>query len=211
MAFGAAYIQQRLGVTDRETVELITESPYLQFFIGLSGYQPLPPFDASMMVHFRKRIGPELIKVCNAMTKANGIAMIQEMLATCEQEDGVAAEDHKQLAAIEEELGVKPASLDLGSNWGTLILDATCVPDDIPYPVDLRLLTESRETTEKDIDELFKQLQGKIPRKPRCNSVKAHNLFLVIIKRKSQAVRRSGRRNAPSSTKSAVTSEQLTA
>jgi hypothetical protein len=66
----------------------------------------------------------------------------------------------------------------------TLILDATCVPDDIPYPVDLRLLAESRETTEKVIDELFKQYQGKIPRKPRCNSVKAHNLFLVIIKKK---------------------------
>ena len=42
MAFGAVYMQQRLGVTDRETMELITESPYLQFFIGLSGYQPLP-------------------------------------------------------------------------------------------------------------------------------------------------------------------------
>jgi hypothetical protein len=27
MAFGALYILQRLGVTDRETVELITESP----------------------------------------------------------------------------------------------------------------------------------------------------------------------------------------
>jgi hypothetical protein len=70
MAFGAVYIQQRLGVTDRETMELITESPYLQFFIGLSGYQPLPPFDPSMMVHVRKRIGPDLIKVCNAITKA---------------------------------------------------------------------------------------------------------------------------------------------
>jgi hypothetical protein len=176
-------VQQRLGVTDRETVQLITESPYLQFFIGLSCYQPLPPFDASMMVHFRKRIGPELIKVCNAMTKASGIAMIQEMLAPCEQEEGTAAGDHKQFAAIEEELGVKPASLDPGSNWGTLILDATCVPD-IPYPVDLRLLAESRDTTERVIDELFKQLQGKIARKPRCNSVKAHNLFLIIIKKK---------------------------
>lgn len=70
-----------LGVTDRETVDLITESPYLQFFIGLSGYQVLRPFDPSMMVHFRKRIGPDLIKVCNDMTKANGIAMIQELLA----------------------------------------------------------------------------------------------------------------------------------
>ena len=184
MAFGAVYIQQRLGVTDRETVELITESPYLQFFIGLSGYQPLPPFDPSMMVHFRKRIGPDLIKVCNAMTKANGIAMIQELLAESQREDATDPEERKQLAAIEEQLGVKPASLEPGSNWGTLILDATCVPDDIPYPVDLRLLAESRETAEKVIDELFKQLQETIPRKPRCNCIKAHNLYLAIIKKK---------------------------
>ena len=78
---------------------------------------------------------------------------------------------------------MKPTSLDPGSNWGILILDATCVPDDIPYPVDLRLLAESRDTTEKIIDELFKQLQRKITRMPKCNSVKAHNIFLVIIKK----------------------------
>jgi hypothetical protein len=35
MAFGPLYIQQRLRVTDLETVELTTESPYLEFFIGL--------------------------------------------------------------------------------------------------------------------------------------------------------------------------------
>jgi len=65
-----------------------------------------------------------------------------------------------------------------------LILDATCVPDDIPYPVDLRLLNEARELTETIIDELFKQLQGKIDRKPRCNRDKARNLFLAVIKKK---------------------------
>jgi hypothetical protein len=53
MALGALYIQQRLGVTDRETVELITESPHLQFLIGLSGFQYLKPFDSSMLVLFR--------------------------------------------------------------------------------------------------------------------------------------------------------------
>jgi hypothetical protein len=137
-----------------------------------------------MMVHFRKRIGPGLIKMCNAMTKANGIAMIQELLTANGQEDGTDPDERKQHEAIEEELGVKPESLESGSNWGTLILDATCVPGDIPYPVDLRLLDESRETTEKVIDELFKQLRGKIGRKPRCNRDKAHNLFLAIIKQK---------------------------
>ncbi|MFN9610819.1 MAG: hypothetical protein ACK546_01500 [bacterium] len=124
------------------------------------------------------------MKVCNDMTKANGITMIQELLAESQQEDGTDQEERKRLATVEAELGVKPATLEPGSNWGTLILDATCVPDDIPYPVDLRLLDEARESTEKIIDKLFEQLEGKIPRKPRCNRDKAHNRCLSIIKNK---------------------------
>lgn len=182
MAFGALYIQQRLGLTDRDTVELITESPYLQFFIGLSGYQFTKAFDASMMVHFRKRIGPDLIKVCNDMTKANGIAMVKQLLADCVEQ--CTESEKEELVAIESELGEKPSSLDPDANWGTLILDATCVPDDIPYPVDLRLLNEARETTEAVIDELFKQDLNWEGRKPRCNRDKARNLFLAIIKKK---------------------------
>jgi IS5 family transposase len=179
-----------LGVTDLETVELITESPYLQFLIGLSGFQYLKPFDPSMLVHFTKRIGPDLIKVCNDMTKANGIAMIQELLASSQEEKTDA--DQKELEAIETELGGPPTTLELGSNWGTLILDAKCVPDDIPYPVDLRLLNVgevlsavvAREVTEATIDELLKQLQGKIDRKSRCKRDKARNFFLAISKNK---------------------------
>jgi hypothetical protein len=40
------------------------------------------------------------------------------------------------------------------------MLDATCVPDDIPYPVDLRLLNEARETTELVIDKMFSEFRG---------------------------------------------------
>jgi hypothetical protein len=116
------------------------------------------------------------------MTKANGIAMIQELLASSQEEKTDA--EQKELDAIETELGVPPTTLEPGSNWGTLILDATCVPDDFPYPVDLRPLNEAREVTETIIDELFKQLQGKIDRKPRCNRDKARNLFLAVIKKK---------------------------
>ena len=37
MALGALIIQKRLGFSDRELVEEITENPYLQYFIGLPG------------------------------------------------------------------------------------------------------------------------------------------------------------------------------
>ena len=91
-------------------MELITESPYLQFFIGLSGFQYLRPFDLSMMVHFGKRIGPDLIKVCNDMTKANGIAKIQDLLVSSQEERSEA--DQAELEAIEIELGVRPTTLE---------------------------------------------------------------------------------------------------
>jgi hypothetical protein len=66
-----------------------------------------------------------------------------------------------------------------------LILDVTCVPDDIPYPVDLRLLNEAREVTETIIDKLFKQLQGKIDRKPRCTATRLAIFFSPSSKRRS--------------------------
>ena len=35
MALGALIIKEKLGTSDRETVEQIRENPYLQYFIGL--------------------------------------------------------------------------------------------------------------------------------------------------------------------------------
>jgi len=51
MALGALIIKERLGTSDRETVEQIKENPYLQYFIGMKSYSSEAPFDASMMVH----------------------------------------------------------------------------------------------------------------------------------------------------------------
>lgn len=65
MALGALIIKERCGFTDRETVEQITENPYLQYFIGLKKYQLEPPFDPSLMVHFRKRLDPKIMKRIN--------------------------------------------------------------------------------------------------------------------------------------------------
>lgn len=39
VALGALIIQQRLGLSDRETVRQITENPYLQYLIGLPRFQ----------------------------------------------------------------------------------------------------------------------------------------------------------------------------
>src|SRR5699024_4021867 len=65
IALGSLYIQQRKGLSDRDTVEDITENPYLQYFIGLPAFQEKAPFDPSMMTHFRKRLDASVINQLN--------------------------------------------------------------------------------------------------------------------------------------------------
>lgn len=65
MALGALIIKEKLGISDRETVEQIRENPYLQYFIGLESYKNEAPFEASMMVHFRQRLEMKLVNKIN--------------------------------------------------------------------------------------------------------------------------------------------------
>ncbi len=55
MAFGALILKERLGVTDRELVQQISENHFLQYFLGLTSCQDEAPFHDSMLTHFRKR------------------------------------------------------------------------------------------------------------------------------------------------------------
>jgi IS5 family transposase len=65
MALGALIIKEKLAISDRETVDQISENPYLQYFIGQSSYSNELPFDPSLLVHFRQRISPNLINQVN--------------------------------------------------------------------------------------------------------------------------------------------------
>jgi hypothetical protein len=65
MALGALIIKEKLGISDRETVEQIRENPYLQYFIGQSSYSKELAFEPSLLVHFRQGISPNLINKVN--------------------------------------------------------------------------------------------------------------------------------------------------
>ena len=73
MALGALIIKEKLGISDRETVEQIRENPYLQYFIGLNSYRNEAPVEASMLVHFRQRLEINLVnKINSKMCEENG-------------------------------------------------------------------------------------------------------------------------------------------
>ncbi len=64
-ALGALIIQSRYNISDRKVVKEVSENPYLQYFIGLPRFQTERPFGPTVMVNFRKRLNPEIFKVCN--------------------------------------------------------------------------------------------------------------------------------------------------
>ena len=70
ISFGALMIKTYLDCSDRETLEQITENPFLQFFLGYESFQVQAPFDHCMMTHFRKRWDAELMAQANELILA---------------------------------------------------------------------------------------------------------------------------------------------
>ncbi|RLJ20610.1 IS5/IS1182 family transposase, partial [bacterium endosymbiont of Escarpia laminata] len=56
LVIGAVIIKHKLCLSDQETVAQIQENPYLQYFVGLPGYQMEEPFAPSLFVEIRKRM-----------------------------------------------------------------------------------------------------------------------------------------------------------
>lgn len=73
---GSLMIKARMNFTDEETVQSISENPYMQFFLGYDGYSPEPPFDASTLTRARKWLPADVLnniskKLINGEIKKN--------------------------------------------------------------------------------------------------------------------------------------------
>jgi IS5 family transposase len=158
VAIGALIIQEKLGLTDEETVEQIRENPYLQYFIGREEYRDEEPFEASMMVYFRKRM------------KLEELSRINELI-------------HRKHKERKDQLEDKGGGGGGAENGGKLIVDASCAPADILYPTDLSLLNEAREKSERIVDRLHEPLKGK-EKKARTYREKARKDYLRAAKKR---------------------------
>ncbi len=69
VAYGCLIIRAALGVSDRETVALIRESPYLQYFLGFSTFTDDVPFSPRSMERFRTRIPAARVREAVALLR----------------------------------------------------------------------------------------------------------------------------------------------
>ncbi|NEQ62842.1 MAG: IS5 family transposase [Moorea sp. SIO4A1] len=161
IALGALIIKEKLGISDRETVEQIKENPYLQYLIGRSTYSNEAPFDPSLLVKFRERITANLVNRVNEK-------MVGEVLKKNENES---SNDNSGKEREEK-------------NRGQLLSDATAAPGDIRYPNDLGLLNQARVASEKIIDNLYETVREKVNKKPKTYRNLAQKDYLKVAKQR---------------------------
>ena len=174
-ALGALIIQTKFQYSDRELVEQITENPYLQYFIGLPGYQEEPPFDASTLVLFRKRINARMIAEANEYI----------LSGQNKKEDDDTPKPPTG--------GGTPGDVLSDSepdNEGTLILDATCAPVNIRYPQDVSLLNEAREKLETILYRFHKSYGLELPRRYAKRARKDYLAFAKCRKHTVKKIRK---------------------
>jgi hypothetical protein len=185
---GAVIIKHKLCLSDRETVAQIQENPYLQYFVGLPGYQMEAPFVPSLFVEVRKRMGKAVFDVFEAaiIDSVESAKARQKKPSGKKPDKGDKGDDDPPAVSG----GGSPE--EAPEHQGKLILDATVAPQAIRYPTDLSLLNEARAFSEQIIDTLYPKTDWK--KKPRTYREKARKAYLGVAKqrRPSGKVRRRG-------------------
>ena len=97
----------------------------------MPGFDSIPSFVPSLLVEFRKRLTDEILGEINEMFIAYN--------HSDDETPGDPSGNSKDGQSSEEEES---------DNKGILILDATCAPQNIAFPLDINLLNEAKENLE---------------------------------------------------------------
>ncbi len=179
MALGSLLIQKQYHYPDEELVEQIRENPYYQYFIGLPGYEDKIPFVPSLLVEFRKRLSEDVLNEINEMIIAFNAQQDDD---DSNDGSGDAGQSDQQDSATDFE------------NAGTLILDATCAPQNIKYPQDIELLNEAREKLEDMICRVSDEYNYYRPRMYREKARKDYLALAKCRKRSAKKIRKAIRK-----------------
>ena len=178
---GAMIIKHKLSLADDETTRTIQENPYHQFFLGYTEFSHNEPFDPSLFVTIRKRLGQ---KEFDAMTEAFLVEIETIESPTDLGGESTQSDESDSLQSSNEKTKSASTPDKATKNRGSLLIDATVSPADIKYPTDLDLLNTSREHSERLIDILWKQ--NPVGVKPRTYLRNARQDYLSLSKKKKK-------------------------
>jgi len=175
LVIGALIIKHLCNLDDREVVLQISENMYMQFFVGFSSFTTQQPFDPSLFVEFRKRLGMDAVNALNDK--------IIELKTHFDSQEKPAKRDNST-ETPDNNSPSEPEDNQSPQNKGRLITDATACPQDIAYPTDLDLLSDAREKAEELIDKLYQKNMH--THKPRTYRETAHKLYLNTAQKRNK-------------------------
>lgn len=114
--------------------------------IMVLGLQDHPLLHPSLMMHFRKRLGEQVLREINEIIAVEAAKSTSDFDRDNEPKSGRKSKGKRTTK--------RHATSEEDPNQGVLLLDATCAPADVAYPTDLNLLNEAREKLEEIIDTL---------------------------------------------------------
>ena len=189
MVIGALIIKHKLTLSDRDTVDMISENVYMQYFCGLKGFQNEPPFDASLFVDIRKRMGADKFDQFNetVIRRAESLKPKRKRIIKDTPSGKQDKKDDPGEQAGELKENDESFSKNEIPNQGKLKLDASVADQYITYPTDLKLLNTAREETERLVDVLYKK--GSFDKKPRTYRRKARKEYLAVSKKRRKSTK----------------------
>lgn len=187
VVLGSLIIKHICGLSDRETIEQIQENMYMQYFIGYNSFSDEAPFDASLFVEIRNRLGIDQINAMNE--KIINLTTTKKQPEPSSDKDpecpGEGSENSSVEVTAEEKKSESPPRESTVTHQGKLLIDATACPQDIRYPTDLNLLNDAREKSEELIDFLY---TGSVDiDKPRTYREEARKKYLSIAQKKKKS------------------------
>ncbi len=187
MVIGALIIKHKQKLSDRDTVDMISENVYMQYFCGLKGFQSEPPFDASLFVDIRKRMGADKFDQFNetVIRRAESLKPKRKRIIRDDTSDHDDISDNAGGQGEDAKENVDLSSNKEIPNQGKLKLDASVADQYITYPTDLKLLNTAREETERLIDVLYKK--GSFDKKPRTYRRNARKEHLVVSRKRRKS------------------------
>ena len=187
IAFGALFVKQYLGLSDRDTYQEIKRNPYWQYFLGLDTFSSRLPFQPSYMTAFRKRFPGDVMELLNNHHAKQ---------AKTKKDSDSDKDDTDPSSGCGPASGSASSPSTQADPEGVMIIDATCCEADIAFPTDLNLLNKSRLWLERIIDHLYQEF-GSLKengKKPRTYRREARNKYHRFVKhprqRKSKTMRR---------------------
>jgi hypothetical protein len=148
----------------------------MQYFLGYPSFTNEKPFDASLFVEFRKRLGMDNLnaineKIVSIKTKIESSPKTNKPVLSSTQDNDISDNE--------------PDSSDEPEHKGRVIYDATACPQDIAYPTDLNLLNDAREKLEELIDHIYIKELHQV--KPRTYREVARKKYLQTAQKKNKS------------------------